>query len=91
MSDGRTEEQREADDALTDAINRVLVAYHDYDSETPLLTEYLVIATQRGFADDGTGITSTASIPRDNNVPLHVLLGLTEYAATCYRKRIGED
>lgn len=85
----RTPEQLAADEALTAAIQSVLTAYHGDD--TALLTEYVVVGTMRDWDDDGDPVTKNYTVPRDGNVPLHQLLGLSEYASTRFRKLIVED
>lgn len=86
----RTPEQVAADDALTAAIEQVLAAYSDSERAW-VLSEYVVITAQHRFDDDGDGITAIGCINRDSDVPLHRMLGLTEYAATRIRKRIADD
>jgi hypothetical protein len=86
----RTAEQRDADEALTAAIEQVLRAYGE-GAWNGVLTEYIVITSQQNFDDDGEGLTAVGSIFRDGEVPLHRALGLAEYAAARYRKRITTD
>lgn len=89
-STDRTPEQIAADDALTAAIEQVWAAYYP-DSEPGLLCEYVVLARRRSFDDDGQTLTAHASMPRDGDVPIDLLLGMTEYASTRLRKTIAED
>lgn len=93
MSDFRTDEQKAADEALTAAIEGVALAYGGDAREHPLLTDYVVICVQRGWADDGEPITAVGMFPRDGDVPIHTQLGLVEYMAARMRKRItaGEE
>lgn len=88
-TNGRTPEQVAADNALTDAIEACLQAYGGPGSY--VLTEYIVITAQTGWDDDGEQLTAVGVCHRDGDVPLHRCLGLAEYAAARYRKRIAED
>ncbi|GLY32120.1 hypothetical protein [Kineosporia sp. NBRC 101731] len=91
MTDPRTPEQSAADEALTKAIEATLAAYHDSDQPF-LLTDYIVITCQRAWdGEDGEPLTAVGTIHRDGDVPIHVCLGLAEYAATRYRRLIAED
>lgn len=87
----RTPEQVAADDALTEAIERVHRAYEDEDGPIEgVLTEYVVLAIRQYWDDDGDSCTATYSSPRDSGVPISHLLGMVEYASTrC--KAIAED
>lgn len=89
MSDSRTDEQKLADDALTSAIETVIAAYSGESHEYPLLTDYLVISVQRGWADDGDAVSAVGMFPRDGNLPVHVELGMVDYVAARLRQRIG--
>lgn len=90
MSDSRTAEQRAADEALTAAIEATLRAYSD--SETPMvLTDYIVVSSERSWDEDGDPMTAIGTIHRDGDIPIHVCLGLAEYAATRYRQLIAKD
>ncbi len=75
----RTAEQREADDDLTRAVERVIGLY-DNDGEHWVTTDYMVIAAQRRYDDDGDPLTAVAIAYRDGDVPIHHALGLVEYA-----------
>ncbi len=86
----RTAEQVAADELLTEAIHAVVKAYYD-GNQTYVLGEYIVIAAQQGWNDDGDGVSANTMIQRDGDVALHRCLGLAEYAATRYRKAINED
>ncbi|OZF25348.1 hypothetical protein CH296_27830 [Rhodococcus sp. 14-2496-1d] len=87
----RSEEQRDADDALTAAIERVWFAYYP-DTEPGILMEYVVNARRRTFdEDDGSPLTSNATMPRDGNVPLDTLLGLQMYGALRTQAQIQQD
>ncbi|SBT63940.1 hypothetical protein GA0070622_0908 [Micromonospora sediminicola] len=84
----RTPEQVAADQALTAAIEQVLLAYAD-DGQAWVLTEYVVISAQQRFDDHGHGVTAVGCFNRDDAVPVHRILGLVEYAATRTRKTIA--
>ena len=86
----RTPEQIAADDALTAAIEQVWTAYYP-DDDKGILLEYVVLARSRQFDDDGDALTSHAMMPRDGDVPIDLLLGMTEHTSTRLRKRIAED
>jgi hypothetical protein len=86
----RTPEQVAADDALTKAVEQVWLAYYP-DSEPGILLEYVVLGRRRYFDEDGEALTAHALMPRDGDVPLDLMLGITEYASTRLRKRIAED
>jgi hypothetical protein len=87
----RTQEQIDADDALTAAIEQCWFAYYP-DTEPGVLMEYVISARRRSYDEtDGEPLTANALMPRDGNVPLDTLLGLLDYGATRIRKRIAED
>ena len=82
----RTPDQIAADDALTAAIEAVQRAY-DNDVQG-VLTKYVVLTQRQGWHDDGTTWTTSASLPRDDSVPVSDLLGMVEFASTVYRHDI---
>lgn len=84
----RTPEQRDADDALTAAIERVLQAYDDGDAW--MLTEYVVVTAQHRYDDEGESLTAVGALFRDGDVPTHRALGLLDYGATRLRHRIAQ-
>lgn len=90
MSDDRTDEQREADDALRAAIERVAAAYEDAASGW-VVTEYVTIYSQQGWDADGDQCTAVGTAVDGGTTPIHRLLGLCEYASTRYRKLIATD
>ncbi|MCK8670990.1 hypothetical protein M1M07_07645 [Rhodococcus sp. HM1] len=89
MSASRTPEQIAADDALTEAIEKVLEAYYPDDNDGIML-EYVVLVRSRDWNDDGISITASSMLTRDNDVPVDLLLGMTEYASARLRKQIAE-
>ncbi|MDV2477172.1 hypothetical protein F8M49_20850 [Rhodococcus zopfii] len=86
----RTPDQIAADEALTEAIQRVWHAYY-CDADKGILLEYVVLARSRSFDEVGDALTAHALMPRDGDVPIDLMLGMTEYASTRLRKRIAED
>lgn len=84
----RSAEQKEADDALTNAIQRVILAYHGEDGR--ITSEYIVITSQHGWDEHGDGNTAVSMIFRDCDVPVHRALGLVEFAGACLRKEAAE-
>lgn len=76
--DKRTPEQREADENLTDAIDRVLktVGFE----ENFIMSDYLVIAVQSRLDSDGDNETAYSFLYRDGSLPWHTILGLLEVA-----------
>lgn len=74
----RTPEQREADTALTAAIEAVWRAYDPDDDDPGLLTDYMVIAVRRGYTDEDDPWACVGSFTRDDGVPIHTQLGLME-------------
>ena len=86
----RTPEQVEADEALTAGINRCAEAYQD-DNTPWTLTEFMVVAAQHRWDDDGDARSAITLLYREDSVPLHRALGLAEYAATRLRATIAED
>ena len=85
-----TPEQREADAALTAAIEQTLTAYAD-DGQAWILTEYVVLTAQTRYDDEGDPTTAVGTLFRDGDVPYHRALGLLDYAATRMRAAITED
>lgn len=83
-----TPEQRDADQALTEAIARCSVAH--FGESGRVLTEYVVVISRQGWDDDGDSVTSVETLHSDGDVPLHRCLGLVDYAAVRYRKHIAE-
>lgn len=78
----RTPEQKAADDALDAAIESALAAH---DLKTGVTSDYIVIVAQQHFDDDGNQRTNVARLVPGDGVPHYRLLGLLDYAATCYR------
>jgi hypothetical protein len=77
-SDDRTDEQRTADDNLTDAISKSLKAYGF--EENYILTDYVVVAAQVKMDDSGNTISAYSQLYRDSDVPYYKILGLLEVA-----------
>ena len=85
----RTTDQRAADEALTAAVEAVWDAYAD-DPDRGVLTDYTVVGTCAGFDEDGDRWTLVGAFTRDNNVPVHVQIGLLEYRLTRLRDAVNE-
>lgn len=79
----RTPEQKAADEALTEAIERVSRAY---DTEGVAvgytMMEYVVVTAMATWDEDGDGHTSIGIAYRDGDVPTHRAMGLMQYALT---------
>ncbi|MCU1677264.1 MAG: hypothetical protein JWM93_2022 [Frankiales bacterium] len=87
----RTPEQIAADDALSAAIDGHLRAYYPDETSPGVSGEYVVVATWQLWDDAGEGSTRYVVIPRDQDVPVHRLVGLLDYALTRKRAFIAED
>ena len=82
----RTPEQKAADEAMREAVQRQREAYGYGDG---VIVDMVVVGSVIGFDEDGDEvITNFATHDRDN-IPLYRLLGLCEYAATVYRHDIA--
>lgn len=86
----RTPEQVAADNALTAAIERV-TEHVDDDTDGWVMTEYVVVAAQHRFDDDGSTVTGLVILSRDGDVAPHRSLGLLDYAATRIRRTVTDD
>lgn len=75
MTDHRTPEQRDADDAFEEAIRALLTAYGADDG---LLLEWVIDTTQHIAEADGSSSTVTAYFTNPG-APLHRTLGLLGY------------
>lgn len=86
----RTQEQVEADENLTKAIDMSLRAYGFEDDY--IVTDYMVIAAQVKLDSDGDTETAYSYIYRDSDLPTHVILGLLDIAHARIKGRItGSD
>jgi hypothetical protein len=85
----RTPEQVTADDALTAAIEGVLVAY-GWD-QTRLLTDYVVCTVRQSWGSDGDQQTEYAYLVRDEALPDYRIVGLLESIRDRFRARMMED
>lgn len=72
----RTPEQRAADEALTAAIERAIIAYAQDTDEPAVLGPYAVVAGQAAYDDDGDLDSYVWHHTRDDNVPFYVERGL---------------
>lgn len=76
---GRTAEQKAADDALRDAIDKVLAAYELLGGAQPwLLTEYVVVTCHRSFENTGEGSARYNWTVQDDGMPWHHIFGLLD-------------
>jgi len=86
----RTQEQKEADEALTAAIEQVLLAY-GYPPEG-VLANYVVLLERKGWNDDSDPYTGNYLINRDESTAsLSQILGMLEYESVRVRKSIWVD
>lgn len=79
MTDQRTPEQRDADDNLTTAVNRVRAAYFP-DTVGRLLTDYVVVAADQTFDDTGDPELAIGTLVRDGQQPHYRTVGLLTIA-----------
>lgn len=88
----RTDEQKAADDALTEAIQRVIVAYLDPDDDRDyLLTDYIVIHAGARFDDEGDSWSRIGIINRESNLAAYRILGLLDFARARTQKYVAQD
>lgn len=87
----RTEEQIEADENLTKAIEKCIKAY-GYEEDF-ILTDYVVLAAQTKLDEDGDSVNAYTYLYRDSDMPYHKILGLMEVARrrAAYHMMQGED
>lgn len=74
----RSSEQEAADQALTDAIERVRQAYFPIDAMT-IINEYVVCVAVTEIEGDVI-VNSTVNLYRDGDIPTHRAIGLFEMA-----------
>lgn len=91
MNVSRTEEEKNADENLTDAINQAIRAY-GYEEDF-ILTDYIVIAAQTKLDEDGDSVNAYTYLYRDSDMPYHKILGLLEVARrrAAYHMMQGEE
>lgn len=85
----RTVEQISADEALTEAIQRVLNVYgiqSDY-----LLGDYLIVCTQARIDEDGEACSAYAHLYRNGDLPAHAILGLLDVARTRIQYQVNSE
>jgi len=75
VADGRTEEQRKADEALSAAIERCIAAY-EYSQPGAITTGYMVLVNQRIYQEDGRVDTGVVRMYQDGTMPWVEILGL---------------
>lgn len=77
MDSERTQEQKEADNALTSAIEAAMKAY---GIDWGLLTDYIVVTSQQKFTANGEMITRYTTVHRDSDIPHYRIIGLLRTA-----------
>lgn len=84
----RTSEQKQADEALTAAIEQVMAAYNEIVKG--VLSSYIVIAQRKFWNDDGDPLTQTYYIPCEDGASVSASdgLGMVEYIGVRLRKQI---
>jgi hypothetical protein len=75
----RTPEQRAADDALTEAIDRVAKIDFPPDGDPGLLVDFVVVAQYTMVADDGDGVDAYYLQFPNGSMPDHRALGLLHW------------
>lgn len=81
----RTPEQQATDTALTAAVEAAIRTVDDGGAGW-VTSEYVLVASQHKFDDDGTAYTAVVTLTRDGEVSPHRALGLIEYAAARIRR-----
>jgi hypothetical protein len=77
---GRTPEQKDADEALTAAVNAAVEAY-GYREDSMMNTNYIVIVEQRGWDDDADSLTGVVRLYKDGDMSWVAILGLLRAAS----------
>lgn len=85
----RTPEQKTADEALAEAVQRCRNAY--VEDGQGVITEFLVIYASRFWDDEGESMTAIGKLLCEPPPPLHHQLGMLDYVATQYRHSIVTD
>ena len=83
----RAQAEKAADDTLAAAIEDALVVH---GLKTGVTTEFVVLVAQQHVDDDGDTATNIARLISDNSIPYYRILGLLDFAATCYRAEITD-
>lgn len=79
-------EEQDATAVLEDAIRGRLAAF---DTGHGVLTDWLVIAAQQNFEDDGTPTTAVAVLLPSQSFPHYRILGLLDHATVRYRAELA--
>lgn len=79
---------KDATTQLEDAIRAKLATY---DTGGGILTDWIVIAAQQGFDEDGDATTSVGLLLPNDSFPMYRILGLLDYAATVERAHVAEN
>lgn len=75
----RTKEQKEADEALREALVGVTAAYYG-DMQLGILTDFIVIAAYAGFDEDGDDESHVMLHPAEGSMPMYKIMGLLQYS-----------
>jgi hypothetical protein len=86
--DDRTQEQCDADDALTEAITAAMAAY---GFDAGLLTDYVVSVAGQKFDDNGDMAVTYGNLYRDNSIPHYRILGLLRCATMQAERSFNQD
>jgi len=84
----RTEEQIAADEALTEAIQQVLIAY-DFQQDC-VIGDYLIVCAQSRLDGDGEASTAYTHLYRNGDLPAHSILGLLDIARVRMQHHVNE-
>lgn len=74
----KTQAQIDAEVLLTEAVERMIVAYSGNSSKTPLLDTYVVCTSIQMLADDGTVFTGYPTFVMNGDIPYYKILGLLD-------------
>jgi hypothetical protein len=85
----RTVEERQADEALREAVIASLRTYGWDDGG--VLTDFVVIGSMTTYDDDCDQVSSTFTQHAEDSIPTYRLLGLCEYASSMYRAEVLEQ
>lgn len=89
--DERTEEQRAADAALTDAIHATIEAYglQNAEGDAEMIVDYLLLVKSKGWFEGGHEYNATQILTKDDQQDHVTMLGLLDYAQVLTRADIA--
>lgn len=87
MADDRTAGQREADEALSAAIERVILEYYPEMTSPRMIGDYMVIGEISEIED---GDSLVFSHPRNGQFPFYRQMGLIDYVHARHKAQVGE-